>query len=154
LRPGVLDDLGLIAAIEWQVQDFENRTGITCVFNSSTEEIDLDQDRSTAVFRIFQEALTNVSRYANATRVKINLEAGADVLILRIEDNGKGIKESEVSHPKSLGLLGMRERVLLFGGNVKISGSPGKGTTVTVLIPLSNTECGLNDERRGMRDDG
>ena len=127
LRPGVLDDLGLIAAIEWQAQDFENRTGITCDFSSSVEEIDLDRDRSTAVFRIFQETLTNVSRHANATRVKISLEESADSLILRIEDNGKGIKESEVSHPKSLGLLGMRERVLVFGGKVKIiTGDTGK----------------------------
>ena len=74
LRPGVLDDLGLIAAIEWQAQDFENRTGITCDFSSSVEEIGLDRDRSTAVFRIFQETLTNVSRHAKATRVKISLE--------------------------------------------------------------------------------
>ena len=136
LRPGVLDDLGLIPAIEWEVQDFENRTGITCVFNSSTQEIDLDRDRLTAVFRIFQETLTNVSRHAKATRVKINLEESADSLILRIEDNGKGIKESEVSHPKSLGLLGMRERALLFGGKVIITGEQGKGTTVFVSIPL------------------
>ena len=74
--------------------------------------------------------MTNVSRHANATRVKINLEKGADSLILRIEDNGKGIKESEISHPKSLGLLGMKERALVFGGEVEITGQPGKGTTV------------------------
>jgi len=136
LRPGVLDDLGLIAGIEWQTQDFENRSGIPCDFISSVEEIDLDRDRSTAVFRILQETLTNVSRHAKATQVKINLEESADSLILRIEDNGKGIKESEVSHPKSLGLLGMRERVLVFGGKVIITGEQGKGTTVTVKIPL------------------
>ena len=136
LRPGVLDDLGLIAAIEWQAQDFENRTGITCDFSSSVEEIDLDRDRSTAVFRIFEETLTNVFRHAKATRVKISLEESVDSLILRIDDNGKGIKESEVSHPESLGLLGMRERVLVFGGEVEISGIPKKGTTVTVTIPI------------------
>jgi len=136
LRPGVLDDLGLIAAIEWQTQDFENRTGITCDFSSSLEEIGLDRDRSTAVFRISEETLTNVSRHAKATRVKISLEESADTLILQIEDNGKGIEESEVSHPKSLGLLGMRERVLVFGGEVEISGIPGKGTSVVLKIPL------------------
>jgi len=136
LRPGVLDDLGLIAAIEWQAQDFENRTGITCDFNSSVEEIGLDRDRSTAVFRIFEETLTNVFRHAKATRVKISLEKSADSLILRIEDNGKGIKESEVYNPKSLGLLGMRERSLLFGGEVEISGIPEKGTSVVLKIPL------------------
>ena len=152
LRPGVLDDLGLIAAIEWQTQDFENRTGITSVFSSNLEEIELDRDRSTAVFRIFQEALTNVSRHADATRAKINLEAGADALILGIEDNGKGIKESEISHPKSLGLLGMKERALVFGGEVIIRGTAGKGTTVTVTIPMRQSERvkseKVKDERR------
>jgi signal transduction histidine kinase len=81
--------------------------------------------------------LTNVFRHAKATRVKISLEESADSLILRIEDNGKGIKESEVSHPKSFGLLGMQERALVFGGKVIIAGEQNKGTTVTVTIPIN-----------------
>jgi len=136
LRPGVLDDLGLTAAIEWQAQEFQTQTGIRCKFTSSPENITLDQDRSTAIFRIFQETLTNVARHANATRVNVRLKEKADDLILKVRDNGKGITESEISNPKSLGLLGMRERALLFGGEVKISGIQGKGATITVRIPL------------------
>jgi len=136
LRPGVLDDLGLVSAIEWQAHDFQDRTRIKCDFDSRLEEIKLDRDRSTAVFRIFQESLTNVSRHSEATGVNINLKADADTLILKIEDNGKGIKESEIFDPKSLGLLGMRERAILFGGNVEIKGIRDKGTTVVVSIPL------------------
>ena len=136
LRPPVLDDLGLTAAVEWQAQDFQNRTGIKCKFNSSLNDIALDRERSTAVFRIFQETLANVARYANATRVNISLEDDFDNLILIVEDNGRGITGSEISSPKSLGLLGMRERALVFGGEVKIFGAPGKGTTVILKIPI------------------
>jgi len=140
LRPGVLDDLGLLAAIEWQTQDFRDRTGIKCELNSSVEDVELDRDRSTAVFRIFQETLINVVRHAKATRIIVNVDEDAGNLILRVKDNGRGITESEISNLKSLGLLGMRERALLFGGEVKISGIPGKGTTVTVTIPLKQGE--------------
>jgi PAS domain S-box-containing protein len=135
LRPGVLDDLGLTAAIEWQAQDFRNRTGIECEFNSNVREVDLDQDRSTTVFRILQETLTNVARHASATYVNIFLEEEATSLVLVVEDNGRGITESEASDPKSLGLLGMRERALVFGGQVEIRGTPGRGTAVTLKIP-------------------
>jgi len=139
LRPGVLDDLGLTAAIEWQLQEFQTRTGIRCNFTSSPENITLDQDRSTAIFRIFQETLINVARHANATRVDISLKEEADNLILEVRDNGKGITESGISNSKSLGLLGMRERALFLGGEVKISGTPGKGTTITVRVPLKRS---------------
>jgi PAS domain S-box-containing protein len=140
LRPGVLDDLGLLAAIEWQTQDFRDRTGIKCELNSSVEDVELDRDRSTEVFRIFQETLTNVVRHAKATRIIVNVDEDAGNLILRVKDNGRGITESEISNLKSLGLLGMRERALLFGGEVKISGIPGEGTIVTVTIPLKQGE--------------
>ena len=136
LRPGVLDDLGLTAATEWQAQDFQDRTGIQCEFSSNLREIDLDRDRSTTVFRILQETLTNVARHASATRVNICLNEEAASLVLIVEDNGRGITEREISDPKSLGLLGMRERALVFGGEVEISGAPGKGTTVTLRIPI------------------
>ena len=136
LRPGVLDDLGLTAAIEWQAQDFQNRTGIQCDFNSNLREGDSDRDRTTTVFRILQETLTNVARHASATRVDICLKEEAGGIVLTVEDNGRGITEREISDPKSLGLLGMRERALVFGGEIKISGAPGKGTTVMLRIPL------------------
>jgi PAS domain S-box-containing protein len=135
LRPGVLDDLGLVAAVEWQAQEFQTRMGIRCRFTSTLENITLDKEQSTAIFRILQETLTNVARHANATRVNITLRKKAGNLILEVRDNGRGITESEISNPRSLGLLGMRERALLLGGNVEISGTPGKGTAVTVQIP-------------------
>jgi len=135
LRPGVLDDLGLTAAIEWQSQDFQGRTGVQCEFKSTLPEVDLDRDRSTAVFRILQETLTNVARHANATKVSIYLGKKDGSLVLIVEDNGKGALESEIYNPKSLGFLGMRERALVFGGKIEIRGVPEKGTTVVLSIP-------------------
>lgn len=136
LRPGVLDDLGLVAAIEWQAQEFQTRTGIRCEAALPVEDIALDSARSTAIFRVSQEILTNVACHSRASRVNISLREEAGNVILEAQDNGKGISESEIANPKSLGLLGMRERALLFGGEVKIRGIPGKGTTVIVRIPL------------------
>ncbi|MCZ6624106.1 MAG: GAF domain-containing sensor histidine kinase, partial [Deltaproteobacteria bacterium] len=137
LRPGALDELGLTAAIEWQFQEFQNRTGIKGAVSSHLEEIHSDQARSTAVFRIFQEALTNIARHAKATRVNISLQEEGGSMILQVTDNGRGIKESKIFDGKSLGLLGMRERALPLGGEVAISGRRGEGTTVTVRIPLN-----------------
>lgn len=136
LRPGVLDDLGLTAAIEWQVQEFQSRTQLRCSLTVRPEEILLDPDRSTTIFRIFQETLTNIVRHANADEVTILLEKNEDCLILEVKDNGRGITQSQITNSKSLGLLGIRERALLWGGTVQISGLPGKGTTITVQIPL------------------
>ena len=140
LRPGVLDDLGLIAAIEWQVEDFEKRTQIQCELSSRLEDSHLDRDLSTTIFRILQETLANIFRHARATQAKISIEEDAGAILLIVEDNGKGITESEVSDPKSLGLLGMHERALLFGGEVQISGNSGKGTRVMVRIPSRHVE--------------
>jgi signal transduction histidine kinase len=140
LRPGVLDNLGIIAAIEWQAKEFQGRSGTKCELNLIPEDIDLEGERSTAVFRIFQETLTNIARHANATEVNISLVQEAGNLTLKVEDNGRGIKKEEISNPKSLGLLGMRERAILFGGEMKIIGLPGKGTTVTLRIPLLKTD--------------
>jgi PAS domain S-box-containing protein len=136
LRPGVLDDFGLIAALEWQSQDFQSRTGIKCKFNSGLKYINIDPNFSTAVFRIFQETLTNIARHANASKVRIYLKEDNGSFTLRVEDNGRGIREDEVSNPKSLGIMGMRERALFFGGELKIFVKPGKGTTVTLKTPL------------------
>jgi PAS domain S-box-containing protein len=139
LRPGVLDDLGLEAAIEWQIQDFQKRTGIKCDFNSNLKDVPLDQERATAVFRIFQETLTNIVRHANATRVSISLKVSGGKLVLEVQDNGRGLTGRELHGAKSLGLLGMRERAMMIDGEVNIIGRRGKGTTVGLRIPLAGT---------------
>ena len=136
LRPSVLDDLGLVEAIEWQAQQFQAQTGIIYQSDCSLEDIDLNREQSTAVFRIFQEALTNILRHAEATRFASTLKLEANNLVLIISDNGKGITASEVSRPQSLGLLGMRERAHLVGGEISITGAEGQGTMITVRVPM------------------
>jgi len=136
LRPGMLDHLGLVPAIEWQVGDFQNRTGVRSEVSIDPEEIMLNKERSTAIFRILQECLTNVARHANATTVHVSLIEKNDEIELKIRDNGKGIVKEQISHPKSFGLMGIRERVYVFGGNIEIKGIPEKGTTVIVRIPF------------------
>jgi signal transduction histidine kinase len=137
LRPGILDDLGLVATIEWQLQEFQTRSGIQAKLISAPEETKLDADGATAAFRIFQEILTNVARHAQATQVKVTLEESAAFLTLQVWDNGRGMTESEIHSPKSIGLLGMQERARLRAGEVQFQGTPGQGTTVTVRLPLS-----------------
>ena len=139
LRPQILDDLGLEAAVEWQVQEFEKRTGIKCQFTCSLKQIDLGTDRATAVFRIFQETLTNIVRHADATQVDIHLREEGDKLVLEVQDNGRGMTGRELSGTRSLGLLGMRERATMLDGEVNIIGRQGKGTTVAVRIPLQRS---------------
>jgi PAS domain S-box-containing protein len=136
LRPPVLDDVGLAAAIEWQAQEFQSRTGVVCRLVSSLPDEELPTDVSTALFRILQEALTNVARHAGATFVHIRLDKADSVIILTVTDNGRGITPEEIENVRSLGLVGMRERSLLLGGNVTITGQPGNGTTVTARIPV------------------
>jgi PAS domain S-box-containing protein len=134
LRPAVLD-LGLAAAVEWQVQEFEARSGIRCKVRLLTRQV-VASNASTAMFRIFQETLTNVARHAKATRAEVVLQKQRDRLVLLIHDNGRGFDQADPSLSKSLGLLGMRERAAILGGRVSISSAPGKGTTVTASIPL------------------
>jgi PAS domain S-box-containing protein len=134
LRPAVLD-LGLAAAVEWQVQDFEARSGIQCKVRLLTREV-FASNASTAMFRIFQETLTNVARHAKATRVEVVKQKRRDRVVLMVRDNGRGFDEEDPTISKSLGLLGMRERAAILGGQVNISSTPGKGTTVTAWIPL------------------
>ncbi len=136
LRPSLLDDLGLAAAIDWEAQHFQARSGIKCRVFLPNEDLALDQERATAIFRIFQETLTNVARHANATLVEVRLQKGAEELRMEVKDNGKGIKESQASGDKCFGLLGMRERALLLGGEFKIRGIPERGTAVDIRIPL------------------
>ena len=140
LRPGLLDDLGLYAAIEWQAGEFETRTGIRCHLALPEDELTVDQERATTLFRIFQETLTNVARHAGASEVRVSLAPGRDCLDLVISDNGRGITEEELRNPGSFGLLGMRERALTCGGTVDITGAERAGTTVRVTIPLSHRE--------------
>jgi PAS domain S-box-containing protein len=137
LRPSVLDDLGLGEALKWQAQQFQERTGITCNCDGSLQDLVLTQEQSTAVFRIFQEALTNTLRHAQATHVRFVMQEDEDEFRLTITDNGRGITNEEKSGQRSLGILGMRERAYLIGGTVDISGSKGKGTVVTVRVRSS-----------------
>jgi signal transduction histidine kinase len=139
LRPEMLDDMGLVAAVAWQAKEFQKRTGIRCRA-SLPPETKLDIDVSTTMFRIFQEILTNVARHSRATRVDIELEVADSEVSLEVVDNGIGIQDDELTAKKSLGLLGMQERALLFGGEVSVIGSPGHGTRVSVTIPLRKSQ--------------
>jgi signal transduction histidine kinase len=139
LRPEVLDEIGLGAAIEWQAREFSRRTGIRCVVQIEPGWTDPDQERSTAVFRIFQELLTNVARHANATRVDVHVSDG-EILHLRVGDNGRGIDARQFENPRSLGFLGLRERTQALGGTIEVQGEAGKGTTVSVAVPNRITQ--------------
>ncbi len=139
LRPSILDDLGLIAALESDARHFEERTGIECEL-SLPNELDLDSGRAAAIYRIVQEALTNVARHANASRVELLIRPRPDDLLVAIRDDGRGITEAELDAPSSIGLIGMRERAGLAGGTVTIEGIPGRGTIVSVRIPLVPAE--------------
>jgi len=136
LRPVILDDFGLESAIEWQVEEFQNRTGVRCRVDSSVADLDLTKEQSTAIFRIFQETLTNIMRHSGATEVDVRLEMNEDALILEVADNGRGITEAEISNSRSFGLLGIRERLYPWNGQVDFIGYPNKGTRVIVRVPI------------------
>jgi PAS domain S-box-containing protein len=136
LRPGILDELGVAAAIEWMAKDFQNRTGIGCKVTIQAVDKISDTVRTTAIFRIVQEALTNVMRHAAASQVNVSLEKKDNTLIVEVRDNGIGIMEGRFIDSRSLGLIGIRERVLLLGGEAVISGKPGEGTLVRVTLPI------------------
>ncbi|HEX7540874.1 MAG TPA: PAS domain S-box protein, partial [Anaerolineales bacterium] len=136
LRPALLDDLGLNAALEWQAGQFSKHSGIPCKLNLPKDDLALDPALNTTLFRIFQETLTNITRHAQATRVSASLKQNKQTLVLTLRDNGRGISESELKDPRSLGLLGLRERAAQWGGETTLRGVAGKGTTVTVRIPL------------------
>jgi signal transduction histidine kinase len=137
LRPSILDDLGLLEAIEWQTQQFQARTGIQCRCDCSLQSIPLGDQQSTAVFRIVQEALTNILRHAQATGVVVAMKEDDAMFILTVADNGRGITPAEMVSRDSLGLLGMQERAHLIGGCVDIVGLKGTGTTLHVRVPLA-----------------
>jgi PAS domain S-box-containing protein len=136
LRPAVLDDLGLVPAIEWEIQRFAERTGVACEVDLPAPPPTLDADRATDVFRILQEALTNVMRHARAGRVRVRLRVGAKRLELEVRDDGRGIGPTQAADRRALGLLGMRERALRWGGDVDVRSEPEGGTCVRLTLPL------------------
>ncbi|MCF7802600.1 MAG: PAS domain-containing protein [Candidatus Marinimicrobia bacterium] len=139
LRPGVLDKFGLSAAIEWQAEEFKSKTGISCRIEGELEEGIMDAERRTAMFRIYQEALTNITRHANASQVTISQFKRDGILWLLVQDNGVGIDPKEIEQTESLGILGMKERANQCNGTVKIDGRPGQGTTVYIQFPIDES---------------
>jgi PAS domain S-box-containing protein len=135
LRPLMLDDLGLVSAIQWLVQSFSQRTGVACELMVN-EELELAEPYATAVFRIVQESLANVAKHAQATLAQVSLERVADGVLLNVRDNGQGFAAQAPRKPASLGLMGLRERAELLKGSVEISSQPGDGTRISVKIPL------------------
>jgi len=136
LHPGVLDDLGLIAATEWYCEEFSERTGIPCLLFLGDAE-PTSKSMNLALFRIIQESLTNVIRYSKATKVSIQLSIEPDVSLI-ISDDGVGITTEKLESGKSFGLIGMRQRITQCGGTIEYSGSPGNGTSVIVNVPKTN----------------
>ncbi len=140
LRPTILDDLGLLAAIEWQAAQFRKRTGIECRVNCIEDRGNLDRQRSIALFRIFQEALTNVARHSGASRVEVEFHHSDEEVMLWIGDNGCGMPGGHVFAPDSYGLRGMFERVGQLGGKIRFDNRPGGGLYVAVVLPLANSK--------------
>jgi signal transduction histidine kinase len=143
LRPKILDNFGLAAAVEWQTNEFKKRTGIDARFRQLSEFPPLDEAVTMGVYRIVQESLTNIGRHAQATSVEVNMQLRQDLLHVEIIDNGKGFEKALLDRPESLGLLSIRERARMIGGNVVFSGSPGKGTQIVLDTPLQNKHPSL-----------
>jgi signal transduction histidine kinase len=139
LRPELLDQLGIVPTLEWEAERFQRHSGISCTFNSKVGELALGEKKSIALYRIFQEAVTNVARHAKATSVEVTLRKEGDDLVLEIKDNGVGISADAEHKARSFGLIGMRERAILLGGTMEIRGDEGKGTTILVRIPFEQT---------------
>jgi len=144
LRPGILD-FGLVAAIGWQAEEFQKQHGIACKFLANRDDLALDTDTATALFRIFQEAITNVSRHARATQVAVRLLNGANSLRMEISDNGCGIRATDHLKPKSFGIRGMTERVHSLGGELSIKPLPNGGSCVKLRIPLGHAATPKQD---------
>ena len=136
LRPSLLDDLGLVAAIDWHLREFEKRSGLETEFSDKGNDISMPESIKTGLFRIFQESLTNVARHAEATKVKVNLHRQDGKLVLSIQDDGRGFNRFQSGEKKTLGILGMRERTSMMGGTYDIESQPGKGTVVKVSVPI------------------
>ena len=138
LRPSLLDDLGLEVAVEWQLNEFEKRSGIKTSFTTDKTGVKLSKDITIGLFRILQESITNVARHAEATEVNVSLQWISNTVILQITDNGIGFESEVIKSKKTLGILGMQERTVMMGGEYKIKSVTGGGTTVEVIIPIAN----------------
>jgi signal transduction histidine kinase len=141
LRPPLLDHVGIGAAIEWQCEEFQKRSGVECKVAVASDVLTVNIDIAIALFRVFQEALTNVLKHSQATKVEAALKEEDGKIVLEIQDNGVGITEKKMSKRHSFGLLGMRERLYPFGGTITITGKNKRGTTLTVIIPVSDKKA-------------
>lgn len=150
LHPPILDNLGLEAAIEWQLAEFERKTGVSCLFHPWDHEPGLDMGKTTALFRVFQELLTNAARHSEASRIEVRLHANPEFVILELRDNGRGIGEEAIRGAGGLGLLGIRERVALLGGKMILEGHPGEGTRAEVCIPVGGSHAEARPSSYGM----
>ncbi|HNA01010.1 MAG TPA: PAS domain S-box protein [Ferruginibacter sp.] len=137
LRPVILDDYGLLEALRWQAQQFTANTHIPVAMTASESDMKIPEEISTCIFRIFQEALTNITRYAKATQVKVSLDIDSDSVLLNIEDNGLGFDTGLTKTKKSFGILGMKERVASLNGRFDLASSPGNGTRISIHIPIT-----------------
>jgi PAS domain S-box-containing protein len=142
LRPAALD-MGLVSALEWQCQEFFRHTGVVCAFHARPGNIELEEKRAVVVFRIVQESLTNIARYARASQVEVNLGRRGDELWVQVRDNGAGFDQVEAAKMVSFGLLGMRERALSLGGRMEIDSAAGRGTVISVFIPVGLGATGV-----------
>jgi signal transduction histidine kinase len=138
LRPSILDSLGFLPAIEWQADEFQDRTGIECTLAPPEKNLHFSKEQSIGLFRIFQETLTNIARHADATRVEVRFIEDRDHFVFSVHDDGKGITDKDLANPNSLGILGMTERARLFGGELTVEGKRGAGTCVSVRVPLNH----------------
>ena len=137
LRPSILDDFGLIAAMEWQAQESERKTGVRGIFRADTDHLNLNPQARTAAFRIFQEALTNIARHSKASYFTVDVESASDFIVIAIRDNGIGFDPAALSHKLSLGILGMKERARLIGADFKIYNDDAGGVGVELTVPKS-----------------
>jgi signal transduction histidine kinase len=135
LRPSILDELGLLAALDWAVDEFRKRSGVASEFIAHADADALDNETATVIFRVVQESLTNIARHAEATRVVILIEAEPQALVVQVHDNGRGFAYSKLAEAHSLGLMGMQERVRAVAGKLDIETAPGQGTTVWIKVP-------------------
>jgi PAS domain S-box-containing protein len=154
LRPPILEHFGLPAAIEWHLEDFQKRTVIRCMTEIDPELPKIEKELATILFRIFQEAMTNILRHARATTVRVILKNEAHHLVLKVIDNGRGISKEEILSPRSFGIIGIRERVRFWGGQSAFVGIPNKGTTVTISIPLDRSKGSLEQADRQQVSEG
>ena len=142
LRPSVLDDLGLFAAVKWQLDHFGKKTGIKCRLTKQGQEPELPRDVATGIFRIFQEALTNIARHAEAKHISVDFRPGDEDFLLTVTDDGRGIDLKKAFGAKSLGILGMNERAQALGGTLSLSHAKPNGTRVTLSVPLERRASG------------